>query len=58
MKTTDLGHGWFATVEKQDGAESVTIRNPDKGLRIDLPPASVERLRGALKQAAAETGAA
>lgn len=42
MKTTDLGHGWFAN-QNDDG--SMTIRNCELGLRSDLPPESVEILR-------------
>lgn len=42
MKTTDLGNGWFAN-QHEDG--SMTIRNPDLGLRSDLPRESVETLR-------------
>lgn len=42
MKTTDLGNDWFAN-QHDDG--SMTIRNCEKGLRIDLPTESVERLR-------------
>lgn len=40
--TTDLGLGWYANAYT-DG--SMTVRNPDKGQRIDLEPESVERLR-------------
>lgn len=46
-KTTDLGHDWFAN-QYDDG--SMTIRNSEKGQRIDLPPASVETLRGIFRQ--------
>ena len=33
IKTADLGQGWFANANV-DG--SFTVRNPDKGQRIDL----------------------
>ena len=42
MKTTDLGQGWFANALDDGG---LTIRNPDKGQRIDLTAESVGRLR-------------
>lgn len=42
IKTTDLGAEWFAN-EWSDG--SMTLRNPEKGQRIDLPVESVRRLR-------------
>lgn len=45
MKTTDLGNGWFAN-QHDDG--SMTIRNPDLGLRSDLPVESVNTLRRAI----------
>lgn len=41
-RTTDLGCDWYAN-EYADG--SMTLHNPEKGQRIDLEPASVERLR-------------
>jgi hypothetical protein len=41
-KTTDLGQGWFANLH-DDGA--LTIRNPDKGQRINLTKAEAARLR-------------
>lgn len=40
IKTADLGQGWFATANA-DG--SFTIRNPDKGQRIDLAPGEATR---------------
>jgi hypothetical protein len=58
MKTTDLGYGWFAnSYENGDKGEipgGMTIRNPDKGQRINLPPDSVERLRGIFNAVDAE----
>lgn len=36
----DLGQGWYATMY-DDG--SCTVRNCDKGLRIDLEPSSVDK---------------
>lgn len=45
-RTCNLGHGWFATQKVWgDGKEEITIRNCDKGLRIDLPNDSVKTLR-------------
>jgi hypothetical protein len=41
-RTTDLGSGWFATIE-DDG--SLTIRGPDKGQRITLEAQIAARLR-------------
>lgn len=41
-KTEDLGQDWFANAY-DDG--SITLRNSEKGQRIDLEPESVERLR-------------
>lgn len=45
MTTTDLGNGLFCSVDT-DG--SITIRNPDAGLRVTLPFASAAALRTAL----------
>lgn len=45
-QTTDLGHYWFAN-QYDDG--SMTVRNSEVGLRIDLEPESVERLRQIFK---------
>ncbi len=42
VRTHDLGLDWFATAY-DDG--SITLRNAEKGQRIDLQPESVERLR-------------
>lgn len=50
--TEDLGLGWFAS-ENEDG--SITLRNPDKGQRIDLTPDSVERLAALFSAAKAKT---
>ena len=41
IKTSDLGHNWFARLY-DDG--SATVNSPDRGLRIDLPTDSVDRL--------------
>ena len=49
MKTTDLGNDWYAN-EHEDG--SMTLRNPEKGQRMDLPADSVLRLRRIIVQAA------
>jgi hypothetical protein len=49
MKTTDLGHGWFANMHEDTGG--MTIRNPDKGQRIDLTAESVATLKSIFKQA-------
>lgn len=44
--THDLGQGWFANHASDDkGNEEMTIRNADKGVRIDLPNDSVKTLR-------------
>ena len=49
-KTYDLGQGWFANKACDDtGNEQMTIRNPDKGVRIDLPSDSVKTLRKIFK---------
>lgn len=40
MKNAELGQGWFATAN-DDG--SFTIRNCDKGLRIDLSHQEADR---------------
>ena len=46
IATHDLGNGWFANQACDDqGIEEMTIRNPDKGVRIDLPNDSVKTLR-------------
>lgn len=42
MKTHDLGHGWFINLMDDSTA---TVRNPDKGLRINLPADSLAKLR-------------
>ena len=45
-KTHDLGHGWYANHTKNvAGIETLTIRNPDKGQRIDLGNESIDMLR-------------
>lgn len=45
-KTHDLGNGWYAIQNCDDqGIEEMTVRNNDKGLRIDLPNDSVKTLR-------------
>lgn len=49
VKTTDLGQGWYANQYSDDGIETLTIRNPDKGQRIDLPNESVKTLREIFK---------
>ncbi|WP_164897669.1 hypothetical protein [Mesorhizobium sp. M6A.T.Cr.TU.017.01.1.1] len=48
-KTTDLGNEWFAN-QWSDG--SMTIRNPERGQRIDLPVESVTTLRDIFASAA------
>lgn len=47
-KTTDLGEGFFWNQHK-DG--SATLRNMDKGVRLDVSADSVERLRAIFKAA-------
>jgi len=44
--TFNLGLGWYANF---NGDRSITIRNPDKGQRIDLPVESADRLRNILR---------
>ncbi|AFU86796.1 hypothetical protein D869_gp118 [Caulobacter phage CcrRogue] len=51
VKMGDLGLGWYASSYSDD---SMTVRNPEKGLRIDLESESVERLRQFFAQAKAE----
>lgn len=51
MKTTDLGHDWFANLHDDD---SMTLRNCEKGQRIDLPPESVATLRAIFAQVEAK----
>lgn len=41
----DLGQGWYTTLENENGVETLTVRNPDKGQRITLEHESVARLR-------------
>jgi hypothetical protein len=49
--TTDLGDGWFINLIKDEhGVETATVRNCDKGLRIDLSADSMETLRKLLNQ--------
>jgi len=52
-KTEDLGQGWFANAWS-DG--SMTVRNPDKGQRIDLSPESVERLHAIFEAVGIKAG--
>lgn len=51
QKTKDLGLGWYANLYT-DG--SMTLRNCDKGQRIDLQPESVDTLRSILAAAIAK----
>ena len=51
MKTADLGQGWFANAN-DDG--SFTVRNPDKGQRIDLSAESAALFVKIWNQAAKE----
>lgn len=44
-KTEDLGQGYFVNFWS-DG--SMTFRNPDVGMRVDLTPESAETLRSIL----------
>jgi hypothetical protein len=51
MTTHDLGQGWFINLTTNEvGVESATVRNPDKGQRIDLPAESLETLRKILNK--------
>lgn len=43
--THDLGHGWFVNFYAGDRDVGMTLRNPDKGQRIDVPPESYAKLR-------------
>jgi hypothetical protein len=45
IRSEDLGQDWFAQAYS-DG--SMTVRNCEKGLRIDLPVESVNRLNSIL----------
>ncbi len=47
----DLSNGWYAVLTKTPEGEAMTLRNPDKGQRIDLAPASVETLRTIFRKA-------
>lgn len=50
MSTHTLGHGWYANINKDEkGATIMTIRNPDKGQRIDLDSVSFSTLRAILR---------
>ncbi|UNK39345.1 hypothetical protein MNR02_06470 [Shinella sp. H4-D48] len=40
-----LGNGWYATLTVGVHNEMLTLRNPDKGQRIDLDDESVKLLR-------------
>lgn len=53
-RTTDLGMDWFAN-DYDDG--SMTLRNAEKGQRIDLPPESVETLRKIIAEGRAQRAA-
>ena len=47
-RTEDLGQGWFANLNlaaDDRTIETMTLRNPDKGQRIDLDSDSVNTLR-------------
>lgn len=49
-KTHDLTNGWFANVTTaDDGSKTMTIRNPDIGLRVDLGVRQMEILREAFR---------
>ena len=48
IKTADIGNDWFANLWS-DG--SATLRNCEKGQRIDLPAESVERFKEIYAQA-------
>lgn len=45
IKTSDLGHGWFAALKKKDGAESLAVLNTKTGERTVLGDRSVKTLR-------------
>ena len=47
IRTVDLKRDWFANVWS-DG--TVTLRNGEIGMRIDLPKASVDTLKAILAQ--------
>lgn len=51
MVTHDLAHGWFINLHDNGTA---TIRNPDKGLRIDLEADSLALLRKAAVESEGE----
>lgn len=50
-QTEDLGDGWFINLNKDEhGVETATVRNCDKGQRIDLSADSMETLRKLLNK--------
>ncbi|AXQ70052.1 hypothetical protein HOU03_gp216 [Caulobacter phage CcrSC] len=51
MKTADLGQGWYANAN-DDG--SFTIRNPDKGQRINMTGEEAKRFVALYREAEAE----
>lgn len=51
IKTHDIGDDWFVN-QMSDG--SMTVRNCNKGVRIDMPKKSVETLKEILNKAAAQ----
>ena len=55
IKIADIGNDWFANLWS-DG--SATLRNCEKGQRIDLPAESVERFKAIYAQAEASARAA
>ena len=44
MNAHDLGAGWFASFDEEHPG-SLTLRNPDKGQRINLSNSETARLR-------------
>ena len=45
-QTHDLAHGWYANLTTfVDGSQTLIIRNPDRGQRIDLGADAVATLR-------------
>lgn len=49
-RTVDLGHQWSANIwTYADGTEALTLRNSERGQRIDLTDAEVKRLREAIR---------
>lgn len=49
-ETHDLGHGWFANFSQTADGETLTVRNPDIGVRTTLGADSLLTLRKIMKE--------